>query len=69
MNASIMPAALAAALAMIAAPMIDAAAQSQKLTHQRHAAYRPLYRSGAALTATLMAGGSGPRLADGTIRA
>lgn len=44
MNASIMLAALAAALAMIAAPMMDAAAQSQKLTHQRHAAYRPLYR-------------------------
>ena len=30
MNASIIPAALAAALAMIAVPMIDAAAQSQK---------------------------------------
>jgi hypothetical protein len=44
MNASIMPAALAAALAMIAVSMVDAAAQSQKLTHQRHAAYRPLYR-------------------------
>ena len=44
MNAGIMPAALAAALAMIAAPMIDAAAQSQKVTHQRHAAYRPLDR-------------------------
>jgi hypothetical protein len=44
MNASIMPAALAAALAMIAAPMIDAAAQSQKFTHQRHAAYKLLDR-------------------------
>jgi hypothetical protein len=31
MNASLMPAALAAALAMIAAPMIDAAAQSPKI--------------------------------------
>jgi hypothetical protein len=43
MNARIMPAPLAAALAVIAVPMIDAAAQSQKSTHQRHAAYRPLY--------------------------
>ena len=56
MNASIMAAALAAALAMIAAPMIDAVAQSQKSTHQigtrRHiccSIVRPL-GSGAALT-------------------
>jgi hypothetical protein len=47
MNASIRLAALAAAFAMSASPSVDAAAQSQQSTYQRHAAYRPHYRRSA----------------------
>ncbi len=44
MNTSIKWAALAAALVMIAVPIVDAEAQPQKSTQQRHAAFRPSSR-------------------------